>query len=82
MVLARQTLFVAGTLGKTHESLAAFQGEEGIRLRAISTDDGATLAEYELDTLPVFDGLAAANGRLYLVTKDGKVRCLAGRRAE
>ena len=39
---------------------------------------GSTLAEYPLDSLPVFDGLIAANGRLYLVTTDGKLRCYAG----
>jgi hypothetical protein len=28
--------------------------------------------------MPVFDGLSAANGRLYLSTLDGKVLCLRG----
>jgi hypothetical protein len=79
MVLAGQTLFVAGPLGETHRSLAAFDGKEGVRLRAISTADGAKLAERELSALPVFDGMAAANGKLYLTTKDGKLTCLAGR---
>jgi hypothetical protein len=76
MVLAGQTLFVAGPLGATHESTAAFEGKEGIRLRAISVADGAPLAEIELDTLPVFDGMAAANGRLYLSMKNGSLLCL------
>jgi hypothetical protein len=75
MVLADQTLFVAGPLGQTHRSLDAFDGKEGIRLRAISTADGSTLAEHELDSLPVFDGLAAAGGRLFLATKAGRVLC-------
>ena len=35
--------------------------------------DGETLAEHKLDALPVFDGLAAARGRLFLTTKDGKL---------
>ncbi|MCD6304569.1 MAG: PQQ-binding-like beta-propeller repeat protein, partial [Planctomycetes bacterium] len=40
-------------------------------LRAVSPADGSTLAEYELDADPVFDGLAAAYGRLFLALKDG-----------
>jgi len=75
LVLAGDTLFVAGPLGDTAHSLAAFEGQEGVRLRAVSAADGSTLAEYELDALPVFDGLAAAGGKLYLTTKDGRVHC-------
>lgn len=33
------------------------------------------LGEITLDALPVFDTMAAANGRLYFATTDGKVRC-------
>jgi len=79
LVLAGKTLFMAGPLGETHHSTDAFEGREGIRLQAISAEDGSKLAEYELDSLPVFDGMAAAGGRLLLVTKDGKVRCFGGK---
>jgi len=78
MVLADQTLFMAGPLGETRRSQDAFEGREGIRLRAVSTADGATLAEYPLDALPVFDGMAAAGGRLFLATRDGRVLCFGG----
>lgn len=37
--------------------------------------DGGKRAEYELDSPPVFDGMAAANGRLYLVNNNGKIIC-------
>ena len=37
------------------------------------------LAEYRLDAPPVFDGLAAAGGQLYLATMDGKVACFGGK---
>ena len=40
-----------------------------------STEDGRKLAEMELG-LTAWDGLAAANGRLYLTTEGGKVICL------
>lgn len=77
MVLAGETLFVAGPHGETHRSLPAFRGEQGISLQAISTADGHPVATYELDSLPVLDGLAAAGGRLYLATKSGRVICFA-----
>ncbi len=73
MVLAGRTLFVAGPRGETQSSLDAFQGKQGISLRAVSTEDGSKLAEYKLDSLPVFDGLVAAGGRLYLSTTAGTV---------
>jgi len=79
MVLADRTLFVAGPLGETRRSIDAFEGREGIRLRAVSTADGRTLAEYPLDALPVFDGMAAAGGRLFLATRDGRVVCFNGK---
>ncbi len=79
LVMAGDVLFAAGPLGETNRSLAAFEGKEGVRLRAISTTDGAELAEYDLDALPVHDGMAAAMGKLYLATKDGKLTCFTGR---
>jgi hypothetical protein len=92
MVLADQTLFVAGapdvidenqTLStfatpQTQEQLArqsaVLDGAEGALLWAVSTD-GQKLAEYKLESMPTFDGMAAANGRLYLATTDGSVEC-------
>ena len=78
MVLAGDTLFVAGPHGATHKSLEAFYGKEGISLHAISTADGSTMARYDLTALPVHDGMAAAGKQLYLVTRDGRVSCYAG----
>ena len=52
-------------------------GAEGALLWAVATADGKKLSERKLDSVPVFDGLIAANGRLYMVTVDGKVSCLA-----
>ncbi len=40
--------------------------------------DGRKLAEYKLDSPPVWDGLAAASGRLYLSTTAGVVMCMGG----
>jgi outer membrane protein assembly factor BamB len=57
------------------EQAAALAGQRGGLLWAVSTGDGKRAAEYRLPSPPVFDGMAAAGGRLYLVTQDGKVRC-------
>ncbi len=75
MLLSGDTLFIAGPRGETHKELAAFEGSEGISLQAISAADGSVLAKYELDSLPVFDGMAAADGKLFLSTRDGKLLC-------
>ena len=52
------------------------QGAKGFSLWAVATTDGRKLAEYHFDSVPVFDGLIAAQGRLYLATVDGNVLCL------
>ncbi|MHC4199918.1 MAG: hypothetical protein ACYSU0_08005, partial [Planctomycetota bacterium] len=77
MVLAGDTLFVAGAPDVVPEDdpLAAMEGRLGGRLLAVSGKDGAKLAEYEIASPPVFDGMIAAGGRIYIVTRDGKVRC-------
>ena len=56
---------------------AALQGKKGGLLRAVSANDGTKLAEYRLDSLPVWDGMAVASGRIYLSTTDGNVICFA-----
>jgi outer membrane protein assembly factor BamB len=58
------------------DQAAAFQGRKGAVLAAVSAADGKGLASYRLASMPVFDGMAAAGGRLYLATTDGKVLCL------
>jgi hypothetical protein len=58
---------------------AAFDGRLGAQLWAVSAADGEKLAQLDLDALPAFDGLAAADGKLYLVTKEGSVICFAGK---
>ena len=58
---------------------AALEGAKGAMLRVVSAADGSKLAESRLDSLPVFDGMAAAGGKLYIATTDGKVVCLAGK---
>ena len=91
MALAGDTLFVAGppdlldekSLGRNNPGNrkaagaqeAALDGRAGALLWAVSAKDGKRLANYQLTSPPVFDGLAAANGCLYLATTDGHVQC-------
>ena len=61
------------------EALAAFEGKRGAMLWAVSAADGKRLSEVKLDAMPVWDGMAAAGGRLYLSTRDGSLVCLEER---
>jgi outer membrane protein assembly factor BamB len=54
---------------------AAVNGEKGGVMRTMSASDGKKLAETRLTSLPVFDGLIAANGKLLMSTMDGQVIC-------
>ncbi len=63
------------TLEKLSAQEAALTGQSGGILRAVACADGAVLSEQRLDTIPVWDGLAAASGSLYLAAADGTVRC-------
>jgi len=78
MVLAGETLFVAGPPDVLDPSdpLAAFEGRKGAMLWAVSPTNGKKLAEYPLDSPPVFDGMIAANGRLYISTRSGRLICM------
>jgi hypothetical protein len=81
MALAGDVLFVAGTPDTIDpgDPLAAFEGRRGGMLHAISSHDGTKLSEYELESPPVLDGVAAANGWLYVSQTDGTVICFDGR---
>ena len=56
----------------------AWLGMKGGLLWVLSAEDGKKLAEYRLDSIPVFDGMAAAGGKLFLSLKDGSVVCFSG----
>jgi len=81
MVLAGDVVFVAGTpayFPPDHAAAkyaAAYEGKRGGVLWAASAKDGSKLAEVQLDAAPVWDGMAAAGGRLFIATADGCLRC-------
>jgi len=57
------------------EQDAALAGERGGSLLAVNTEKGNIGGEVKLDSPPVWDGMAIAQGRLYVASQDGKVRC-------
>ena len=77
MVLVEQRLFAAGPpdIVDPKDPLGALEGRKGAKLWIVSANDGKKLAEYQLDSPPVFDGMAVIDGRLYLSLKNGKVVC-------
>lgn len=78
LVLAKDTLFLAGPpdIFSCDEPTATLEGKKGGILCALSSADGKKLAQYSLDSPPVFDGMVAAGGRLFLATVEGSVLCL------
>ncbi|MHC4329384.1 MAG: outer membrane protein assembly factor BamB family protein [Planctomycetota bacterium] len=80
MVLAGERLFAAGTpdVLDSEDPLAAFEGRAGAMLQVFSAGDGSPLKSHTLSSLPAFDGLSAARGRLYMATRDAKVICFGG----
>jgi len=81
LTLAGDVLFVAGTpVVFPEDDLAkAYEGRMGGVLWAASASTGEKLAEYTLDAPPAWDGLAAANGMLFLSLADGRVVCMGPR---
>ncbi len=78
MVKAGDTLFVAGApdVFDPKDPYAAFEARKGAQVVAVSAKDGKKLSETPLEYPPVFDGMIAANGRLFISTRDGQVLCM------
>ena len=80
MVLAGDVLFIAGQPDRidADDPLGSFEGRKGGELIAIDSRNGRKLHELSLASPPVFDGLSAAQGRLWISTQGGELVCLAG----
>jgi hypothetical protein len=79
MVLTEDIIFAAGAgpaPGKAPETQSASPTP---LLVAISTADGSELARHPIPAAPVFNGLAAAGGELFLTLENGHLLCLAGK---
>jgi outer membrane protein assembly factor BamB len=79
LVLAQDTLFMAGPpdVFAVDGPAVAFGNDRESLLYVASAEDGKELARYPLDSSPVFDGMAAAYGRLYISTEEGRVICFS-----
>ena len=77
MALSGNTLFLAvpPNVIPDQDPYAAIEGRLGAKLWAISTADGGKLSEQSLNEAPVFDAMAAAEGKLFLCTENGEVVC-------
>ncbi len=53
----------------------ALEGKSGGSVLAMNTAKGDIGAEVKLESPPVWDGMAVAQGRLYVASVDGKVTC-------
>lgn len=87
LVLADNTLFLAGppesddlrgsklTLLDGSKSEAVFLGKAGASLCVVEAEHGRQLAQHELPSAPVFDGMIAAQRQLFLSLQDGSLLC-------
>jgi len=73
MLLAGDTLFAAGP--SDVPDFSSHNPTSDVWLWAVSATDGTKKAQYKLKAPPVFDSLAAADGRLFFTTADGRVVC-------
>jgi hypothetical protein len=53
----------------------ALEGQDGAQLLSVDIETGKVVNTVDLKSLPSWDGLAGANGKLFLSTLDGKVMC-------
>ncbi len=77
LIKAGENLVVAGFPVQTsaiHEYGRPI-GEKGV-LMQVSASSGETVSRTELASPPVFDGMAAAHGKLYVSCEDGSIVCL------
>jgi outer membrane protein assembly factor BamB len=62
-----------------HQQADWLKGRNGGVMQVFSKKNGKKLAEMELDQLPAFDGLVAAEGKLYMTTVNGSIICYGGK---
>jgi hypothetical protein len=82
LVRAGQVLVLGGGPFRIspRDPAAAYEGRtEGV-IRLVKAEDGQLLAQHEVSAPVVWNGMAVAAGRLYAVTEDGHIVCLAQRK--
>lgn len=75
LVVAGQIAYAAGEVSAKNAT-RSLKGEPiAGHLTAVALEGGAILADVELDRAAINNGLAVANGRLYVACEDGTIRC-------
>jgi hypothetical protein len=64
------------TLPKLAAQENALYGSMGSILRTVSMEDGQTVSEYALESVPVHDGMSSANGKLFITLENGSIVCM------
>ena len=79
LIKAGDNLFL-GTipLVKGEDPHAAYEGRVSGMITVVSDKDGQKAGEYKLDSPVKWDGMAAANGKLFVALENGNVECWAG----
>jgi outer membrane protein assembly factor BamB len=77
MVATDDILWIAGTPDEVDpkNQWAAWDGEKGGALWALSAKSGEVVAKHTLSAPPQFDGMAASGGKIFVSSVDGKVVC-------
>jgi hypothetical protein len=57
------------------EQEASLEGRRGALVKIINKSSGEVARDFTLDSAPVWDGVSVAQGRIFIVTADGKIRC-------
>ncbi|MHC4744309.1 MAG: hypothetical protein ACYS8Z_20530, partial [Planctomycetota bacterium] len=81
MVKAGDTLFVAGApdVFDPKDPYAPFEARKGAKIVAVSAKDGEEISRTDIGSPPVFDGMIAAQGKVFASLLDGSIVCLAGK---
>jgi hypothetical protein len=80
MVLTENVLLLAGSPDVAQpgtDPYASVEGKLGGKLLVIQRDNGKTLADYTLGAVPVWDGIAVAEGQVLMAMQDGSVVCMS-----
>ena len=56
----------------------AYEGRKGGMIWIVSAKDGTKVAQYKINSPVVWDGMAAAAGRLFVCTENGELQCWSG----
>ena len=75
MVVTEEKLLVAGFRDQIErdDPWANLEGRRNASLWILSKQNGSKLNEVPLETLPVWNGMAAANGSIFISLKNGKL---------